>query len=105
MFERLPFEISSFVTTEDMAFVLNKIVKGIKAQSTREKWGRKEFPDGTILWLLPGMPYVARHTAIFKLLQRDGEQNDFCALTAKEYSAATHSFPKAMRSGYLPALG
>lgn len=100
MFERLPFEISCFVTTEDMTFVLNKTVKGVKAQSTRENWGRKELPDGKFLWVLPEMPYVVRHTAVFNLLQRDGEQNDFCALTAKEYSSAIHSFSNAMRSGY-----
>lgn len=104
MFDRLPFEISSFVTTEDMAFVLDKTTKGVKAQSTRENWGRRAFQDGTLLWVLPETPYVVRHTAVFKLLQRDGEQNDFCAVTAKEYSSAIHSFSQAMRSGYYKHL-
>ncbi len=100
MFERLPFEIPRYVSLEDMAFVLDKTVKGVKAQATREQWGRRILSDGSNLWAVAEMPLFIRDIVVAKLLERDGRQNDFCLLVAKEFAVAVRSFPYLRNCGY-----
>ena len=93
MLERLPFEISRFATMDDMTFALKKTVKGVKAQATREQWGRRAAPDGSIIWPIAEMPNNVRHTVIYNLLERDGKNHDFTLLVAQEFSIVATSFP------------
>jgi hypothetical protein len=96
MLERLPFEISSFATMDEVAFALKKTVKGVKAQATREQWGRRAAPDGSILWAIAEMPHGVRHTVIYNLLERDGKNHDFTLFVAEEFSAVAPSFPRLL---------
>lgn len=91
MLDRLPFEIPSFVTMDDLTFALGKTTKGVKAQATREQWRSRVAPDGSIIWAMYALPSSVRKIVIYKLLEHDGKNHDFCLLVAKEFSAVAPS--------------
>jgi hypothetical protein len=86
VYERQPFEIPLFISTEDMCFVLNKTPKGVKAQSTREGWGyRVRAEDTKIFWVVTDTPFGVRHDVLYKLLKRDADKLPFHKMIEEEF--------------------